>query len=114
MDKYNIAKRGLLFLLPLLLILAALAGSAEAKPTISGTLLNYNPGAGKLQIKRADGVVKSIKMRPNSIYAMNGVEGSPHYFRIGMQVAVRICGSINDDPLQGDMMVDAFSSGAIV
>ncbi len=107
-------KRMLFWLLPLLAVFFWLSGVTEAKPTISGLLMNYNPGGGRLQIKRADGVIKTIVMRPNAIYALNGVEGSPHYFRNGMQVAVRICGSVHDDPLQGDLLIDAFSSGAIV
>ena len=95
------------------LILAS--GAAQAgKPTVSGTLQNYNPGGGRLQIVRADGVVKTIVMRPNAVYALNGVVGSPHYFRNGMKVAVRICGSVTDDPLQGDLLIDAFSSGKII
>ena len=107
-------KRMLFWLLPLTAVFFWLSGVTEAKPTISGLLMNYNPGGGRLQIKRADGVIKTIVMRPNAIYALNGVEGSPHYFHNGMQVAVRICGSVTDDPLQGDLLIDAFSSGAVV
>lgn len=109
-----VSKRMFLWLLPLALAFIWLSGATEAKPTISGLLMNYNPGGGRLQIKRADGVIKTIVMRPNAIYALNGVEGSPHYFHNGMQVAVRICGSVNDNPLQGDLLIDAYSSGAIV
>ncbi len=107
-----ITKLLLLFMPFALLVLCS--GLAQAKPTISGILQNYNPGGGRLQIVRADGVVKTVVMRPNAIYALNGVVGSPHYFRNGMNVAVRICGSINDDPLQGDLLIDAFSSGKVV
>ena len=103
----------LLLFMPLALLVVC-SGLAQAKPTISGILQNYNPGGGRLQIVRADGVVKTVVMRPNAIYALNGVVGSPHYFRNGMNVAVRICGSINDDPLQGDLLIDAFSSGKVV
>lgn len=107
-------RRGAFWFLSLVMIFALGGGLAWAKPTVSGLLVNYNPGAGKLQIKRADGVIKRVVMRPNAVYALNGVQGSPHYFKVGMQVAVRICGSITDDPLQGDLLIDAFSSSAIV
>lgn len=114
MKNQRILWRGAFWLLSLVVIFGLGCGLGWAKPTVSGLLVNYNPGAGKLQIKRADGVIKHVVMRPNAIYALNGVQGSPHYFKVGMQVAVRICGSITDDPLQGDLLIDAFSSGAIV
>lgn len=110
------SKFGEIICLLAVVCLSLLAGGVAwaGKPTVSGVLQNYNPGGGRLQIVRSDGVVKTVIMRPDAIYALNGVVGSPHYFRNGMKVAVRICGSITDDPLQGDLLIDAFSSGKIV
>ena len=91
-----------------------LALDAFAKPTIAGTLINYNPGAGRLQIRREDGTVKSVVMVPGAVYELYGQQVSGGNFRAGMKVMVRICGSLGDNPLQGDLMTDYGSSNRYV
>ena len=91
------------------------SGSAQAgKPTISGLIKAYNPGGGRMQIQRDDGVIKNIIMRPGCQFMMNGQKVPSSAFRLKMRVCVRICGSVVGDPLECDLVADYQSSKDIV
>ena len=97
--------------LALVISLALLwCGVAQAQPTVSGVLKAFNPGARRLQIQRADGVVKNVVLRENASYEIYGNKVSSASFRLGMQVAVRVVGSLQDDPLEADLLTDFGSS----
>ncbi len=99
----------------LALVLACLAcGVAQARPTVSGILKAFNPGARRLQIQRDDGVVKSVVLSQNAAYEVYGNKVAPSTFKPGMRVAVRICGSLADDPLEADLLTDYGSSSRYV
>lgn len=91
-----------------------LPAAAHARPTVSGTLEAYNPGARRLQIKRDDGALKTVVLRENAAYEVYGNKVAPTYFKPGMKVAVRITGSLGDDPLEADLLTDYGSSGRYV
>ena len=91
-----------------------LGAVAEARPTVSGTLKAFNPGAGRLQIQREDGTVKNVVLRENAVYEVYGNKVAPTTFKPGMRVVVRICGSLADDPLEADLLTDYGSSGRYV
>ncbi len=89
-------------------------GAAQARPTVAGTLKAFNPGAGRLQIQREDGVLKNVVLVPNATFEVYGNKVAPATFRPGMRVAVRICGSLADDPLEADLLTDYGSSNRYV
>jgi len=97
-----------------LLLVWSTCGSAQAGPTVAGTLKAFNPGAGRLQIQREDGVVKNVVLVPNATFEVYGNKVAPNTFRPGMRVAVRIRGSLADDPLQADLLTDYGSSSRYV
>lgn len=99
----------------LLLISLSLTTSVwAAKPTISGVLKHYNPGGGRFQIVRDDGVTKTVIMRPGCQFMMSGQKVSSSAFRPNMRVCVRICGSVMDNPLECDLVADFMSSKNVV
>ena len=95
-------------------LLAVLSGVAEARPTVSGILKAYNPGARRLQIQRDDGVVKNIVLSENASYEVYGNKVAPATFKLGMRVVVRISGSLGEDPLEADLLTDYGSSSRYV
>lgn len=113
----DLKKIGRLFAALIIVLSAALAlplQSLAGKPTISGTITVYNPGGYKMQLRRDDGVVKTIVMRQGCQFMMNGQKVSCNAFRPNMRVCVRICGSVMDNPLQCDLVADYMSSKNVV
>lgn len=100
----------LLFALLVVTLCVIAPSPALARPTVSGVLVAYNPGGGRLQIRRADGVLKSVQLIPAARFELRGQEVSRTTFRLGMQVAVRVVGALNVEPLQGDLLTDFSSS----
>src|SRR5690606_4537694 len=98
----------------LLLALALMPLPAGRRPTRTAARAARNPRAGRLQIRRADGVVKTIVLRQGAQFEMYGTRVSPAQFRQGMQVAVRVVGALNDDPLEADLLTDYGSSSQYV
>lgn len=98
----------------LLAFTVAVSAAWAGKPTISGILKAYNPGGGRLQILRDDGVVKTVIMRPGCQFMMNGAKVSCNSFRNNMRVCVRICGSVVANPLECDLIADFMSSKNVV
>ena len=111
---FNLKKNILWAALFLIACFAAMHQESSAKPTISGTITSYNPGGYRMQLKRDDGAVKTIVLKPGCQFMMNGQKVSCNVFRLNMRVCVRICGSLMDNPLQGDMVADYMSSKNVV
>ncbi|MEW6282200.1 MAG: hypothetical protein AB1758_26580 [Candidatus Eremiobacterota bacterium] len=97
-----------------LLLAGLLAGPALAGPTRSGVLRDFTPGQATFFLVGEDGKARKVMLVKNAHYEVCGRPSASSAFRDGMKVAVRICGALNDNPLQADLLMDLYSSSKYV
>ncbi|MGE0492622.1 MAG: hypothetical protein AB7S38_25645 [Vulcanimicrobiota bacterium] len=96
------------------LLLLSLAWPAAAGVTMSGKIESYNGGTGILVLKLNDGSLKNFKLDKNTKVEWMGRNGSVASLPQGTQVAVRLCGAINENPAPINLVTDWGNSSKYV
>ncbi|MBI3925085.1 MAG: hypothetical protein HY319_06055 [Armatimonadetes bacterium] len=87
---------------------------AQAQVTVAGKLESLKRDSRELVLVRKDGTRKRVQLVQNAKFEMAGNASSISAFREGMQVSLRLCGALNDEPLQANLLMDVGSSGKYV
>lgn len=98
--------------LALTLLLGQAASAQRAQATMSGTIQSMNTATGIIVIRMDSGVLKTAHMVPTGRWATGDPPRfvSSAAFPVGKKVAIRLCGPINESPVQIDLVSDWFSS----
>lgn len=94
----------------LMVFMLLVALPASAGPTRSGKLSGFTPGQADFYLIGEDGKQVPVHLVSKTRYEVCGRPSASSAFRDGMQVAVRLCGALNERPLQADMLMDLYSS----
>lgn len=94
------------------LFLSQGASAQKVQPTFAGTIQSLNTATGIIVIRQDSGVLKTAHMVPTGRWVTGD---PPRYvtsaaFPVGKKVAIRLCGPINEAPVQIDLCSDWFSS----
>lgn len=108
------AKKAGVLTLAIGIVLTLLGSSALAAPTVSGRLESYDSSTRTLVLVRQDGSRKAVQLVKGAKVEWMGRNTVPTAINKGNQVALRICGALNDDPLQADLLCDWSSSSKYV
>lgn len=95
-------------------LLTVLGLPALAGPTVSGRLESYDGSTGILILLRQDGSRKAVQLVKGAKVEWMGRNTVPSAIQKGNQIAVRVCGALNEDPLQADLVCDWASSSQYV
>lgn len=98
--------------LALSLLLSQAASAQKVQPTLAGTIQSLNTATGIIVIRMDSGNLKTAHLVPTGRWASGDpprfvTSGS---FPVGKKVMIRLCGPINESPVQIDLVSDWFSS----
>jgi hypothetical protein len=85
-----------------------------ARPMMAGVLKAINPATGMVVIKLQDGRTKTAHLGKKAHYKRLDHNVGFGSFVVGMKVSIRIAGSLNDSPLEADLLTDWMTSGQYV
>ena len=102
-----------IFVFTLLIMVAqtTVPGPLWANPRVSGRIVKIIPASKLVVLQRADGKHVRVLMRQGSLFQRTGAEVTLGRFRAGDYVVVEIAGALNDDPLDGQALMDITSAG---